>query len=90
MQAYFFRMHRLAQGTCGLERIREVAQTVSSLFLDENKENTSVGRWAQQLVFAATAQVAYTRSAAILIAELLDILRATSEPLSADLRPVAA
>lgn len=86
MQAYFFRMRLLARGTCDLHHIREEAQTIASLFSDENKENTGVEGWAQRLVFAAIAQVYYTRLIAILIVELLEALKDTSEQLSEDLR----
>lgn len=86
MQAYFFRMRMLARGTCDPRRIREEAQTLSGCFFDENKENMGIEAWAQRLVFAAIAQVYYTRSVAILIVELLDDVKATSEELSDDLR----
>ena len=88
MQAYFFRMRLLARGTCDPQHIREEAQSIASLFFDENKENMGMEGWAQRLVFAAIAQVYYTRSVAILIVELLDALKATSEQLSEDLRTV--
>lgn len=86
MQAYFFRMWLLARGTCDPRHIREEAQTISSLFFDEDKENNGVEGWAQRLFFAAIAQVHYTRSMAILIVELLDEVKDTSEQLSEDLR----
>ncbi|KZT66605.1 hypothetical protein DAEQUDRAFT_657941, partial [Daedalea quercina L-15889] len=74
MQTYFFRMQWLARGTCDPDAISREARQISALFADEDKENLDVSVWAQRLFFAGVASLEYTRSIALLVAELIEDL----------------